>query len=256
MKLRTVLVDDEPLALDRLRKLLSEEDGIEVVGEFGNGAQTLGFLRQESVDVLLIDIEMPVMNGIDVLKQIGGRAPLSTIFVTAYPEYAVDAFELHALDYLTKPVKPERLRKALARVRERIEARTALSTQASFSAVLDSLRTARSQPNHLSRLLVKDGVKDVIVHTDTIEWIEAADYYNGIRVKGRTFLIRETTTQLSQKLDPSVFVRIHRSAIVNIRYVKEIYREGPDEGTVVMADGKRFTMSKSGRQRLLEVSRV
>lgn len=256
MSLRTLIVDDEPLAIERLRFLLSQEEDVQIVAECANGPQAIAYLQTEPVDLIFLDIEMPMLNGIEVLKQIGENHTFATILVTAYPEHAADAFEHHALDYVTKPVKQDRLRLALKRARARMEAQTALSAKATFTEALETLQKAGRQRQAISRILVRDGVKDVLLRTEAIEWIESANYYSSLHSKGRTYLIRETTSQLSEKLDPGSFIRIHRSAIINLRFVKEIYREGPDEGTVVMLDGKRFSMSKAGRQRLLEVSRL
>jgi two-component system LytT family response regulator len=176
--------------------------------------------------------------------------------VTAYHEYAVRAFDVHAIDYLTKPVEAQRLGTALDRVREKIAASTALITQAQFSALLSGLqRTAEGAKPYASRFLVKDGVKEILLAAEKIDWIEAAEYYSCLHTNGRSFMLRETITELSNKLDPRQFVRIHRSAIVNLDRIREIYRDGQTDSSVVLADGRRLKMSKAGRQRLLEVGK-
>jgi two-component system, LytTR family, response regulator len=255
--LRTVTVDDEPLARERLKLLLAAEPDVQLVSECRNGAEAIAYLHSQPVDLLFLDIQMPRIDGLGVVQEIGMLHLPPTVFVTAYQEYAVRAFEIQAIDYLTKPVEPERLTLAMERVRERLAAKTALLTQAQFVAVLDGLRgPAHARPPHISRLMVRDGVRDVLVQTQSIEWVEAADYYSCLHVKGRALMLRETVSELCRKLDPISFVRVHRSVIVNLNYVREIYREGSDEGTVVLLDGQRLRMSRAGRQKLNEIGKL
>ena len=254
--LRTVTVDDEPLARERLKLLLAAELDVHIVSECKNGAEAIAYLHSQPVDLLFLDIQMPRIDGLGVVQEIGMLHLPPTVFVTAYQEYAVQAFEIEAIDYLTKPVEPERLKLAMERVRGRLAAKSALLTQAQFVAVLDGLRgPEHSRPPYVSRLMVRDGVKDVLVQPQLIEWIEAADYYSCLHLKGHTLMLRETVSELCRKLDPITFVRVHRSVIVNLNYVREIYREGSDEGTVVLLDGQRLRMSRAGRQKLNEIAR-
>ena len=257
MMLRTVTVDDEPLARERLKLLLAAEPDVHIVSECKNGAEAIAFLHSQPVDLLFLDIQMPHIDGLGVVQEIGMLHMPPTVFVTAYQEYAVRAFEIQAIDYLTKPVDPQRLKLAMERVRARLAAETALLTQAQFVAVLDGLRgPAEVSPRYISRLMVRDGVKDILVPAQSIEWVEAADYYSCLHVKGHTFMLRETVSELCRKLDPVTFVRVHRSAIVNLNYVREIYREGSDEGMVVLLDGQRLRMSRAGRQKLNEIGQL
>jgi two-component system LytT family response regulator len=175
-----------------------------------------------------------------------------TVFVTAHNEYAVQAFEVHALDYLTKPVEPARLQATLARVRERIASQSALLTQEQLKSVLASLENGR--PDFPRRVLVHNGARDSFVNVDDIEWIEAADYYACLHVGSKSFMLRESIKQLAKTLDPGKFVRIHRSVIVNVDQVSEIFREGQSEGSVVLKTGQRLRMSKAGWQSLAAVS--
>jgi two-component system LytT family response regulator len=255
--LRTVTVDDEPLARERLRLLLADEPDVHIVTECKNGVEAIAYLQSQPVDLLFLDIQMPRVDGLEVVQEIGMLHLPPTVFVTAYQEYAVRAFEIQAVDYLTKPVDPLRLKLAMERVREKLAAKTALLTQAQFAAVLDGLRgPSESRSAYITRLMVRAGVKDILVPAQSIEWIEAADYYSCLHVKGRTLMLRETVSDLCRKLDPISFVRVHRSAIVNLNYVREIYREGSDEGTVVLLDGQRLRMSRAGRQKLNEIGRL
>lgn len=257
MTLKTVIVDDEPLALDLLRMLLTEHKDIEVVAQCKNGQEALAYLQSKPVELLFLDVQMPEVGGFDVVEQVGLRHLPPTVFVTAYHEHAVRAFDVHAVDYLTKPVEPERLGMALERVRKKIAAETALMTQEQLTAMLNSLRGATSESAiYVSRLLVKDADKDVLLSVGKIDWIEAADYYTCLHVGSRRYMLRETIGDLSNKLDPRQFVRIHRSSVVNLDQIQEIYRDGQTEGTVVLTGGQKLRMSRAGRQKLMELGKV
>jgi two-component system LytT family response regulator len=249
MKVRALIADDEPLARERMRFLLSRLDEVVVTGECRNGKEVLQELKQDRSDVLFLDIQMPGMSGLELMEQMGPAQMPATVFVTAHHHYAVQAFEVHALDYLTKPVEAERLQATLERVRERIASQTALSTNEQLKSVLAGLERGRR------RLLVHNGVSDSFVNIDEIEWIEAADYYACLHVGRKSFMLRETIKQLAQTLDPRKFVRIHRSVIVNVEQVSEIFREGQSEGAVVLKTGHRLRMSKTGLQSLLALAR-
>jgi two-component system, LytTR family, response regulator len=253
MRLKALIADDEPLARERLRFLLSGLDDVEVAGECRNGREVIAALRENRFDVLFLDIQMPGKDGFDVIEQIGTVHMPVTVFVTAHNHYAVRAFEVQALDYLTKPVEPERLQATLLRVRERIASQSALLTQEQLKSVLTSLENGRH--DFPRRLLVHNGARDSFVNVDDIEWIEAADYYACLHVGSKSFMLRETIKQLSNTLDPDKFVRIHRSVIVNVDQVSEIFREGQSEGSVVLKTGQRLRMSKAGWQSLVAVSR-
>lgn len=257
MTLRTVIVDDEPPARDLLAVLLADDEEIQIVAQCRNGREAIAYLQSQPVDLLFLDVQMPGIGGFDVVEQVGLQHMPPTIFVTAFQEHAVRAFDVHAVDYLTKPVHPRRLRIALDRVREKITAKNALLTQAQLSAVLDGLRSATEEAkSYTSRLLVKDGEKEILLPTEKIEWVEAAQYYCCLHAHGRSYMLREPITELSNKLDPQQFVRIHRSSIVNLDRIREIYREGQTDGTVVLMDGQKLRMSKAGWQRLVEIGKT
>jgi two-component system LytT family response regulator len=256
MTLRTIIVDDEPLARDLLQALLAEHEDIEVVAQCRDGEEAIGCLQAKPVDLLFLDVQMPEMSGFEVVKRIGVRQLPPTVFVTAYHEHAVRAFDIHAVDYLTKPVDAERLALALERVREKMAAKAALLTQEQLTAVLSGLRPGEEWKPYASRFLVKDGEKEILLASEKIDWIEAADYYCCLHVGSRSYMMRESITDLSGKLDPRYFVRIHRSSIVNLDRIREIYRDGQTEGSVVLTSGRQLRMSRSGRQRLMELGRV
>jgi two-component system LytT family response regulator len=257
MTLRTVIVDDEPLARDLLRVLIADHADLQIVAECQNGREAISCLQSKPVDLLFLDVQMPKIGGFDVVDQVGLRNLPPTIFVTAYHEYAVRAFDVQAVDYLTKPVDPERLGMALDRVREKIAAKTALITQEQLTAVLDGLRNSNEDSkSYQSRFLVKDGEKEILLPAEKIDWIEAAEYCSCLHTNGRRYMLRETITDLSNKLDPKQFLRIHRSSIVNLDRIREIYREGPADNSIVLTGGQKLRMSKAGRQKLSEIGKV
>jgi two-component system LytT family response regulator len=268
MKLKALIADDEPLARERLKFLLSADQEIEIVGECRNGREVIATLKDERIDVLFLDIQMPGKSGFEVIEQLSPSDMPATVFVTAHNQYAVQAFEVSAVDYLTKPVEPQRLTATLARIKHRVASHEALITQAKLKSVLTTLEAdaATAPPKEYPRrLLVHHGARDFFVNVDDVEWIEAADYYSCFHVGKKTFMLRQTIKQLASTLDPRKFVRVHRSVIVNVDQVREIFREGQreaspekptaSEGSIVLLSGERLKMSKAGWQTLLALSR-
>lgn len=255
MTLRTLVVDDEPLARDLLRALLAEHIDIQVVALCQDGKEAIAYLHDNSLDLLLLDVEMPEISGFDVIDQVGLPHLPPTIFVTAFHEHAVRAFDIHAVDYLTKPVNAERLALALERVRRKIAAETALLTHEQLTAVLNGIRTGEELKSYASRFLVKDGEKEILLLAEKIDWVEADNYYCRLHSGGRSYMLRETISDLSDRLDPGQFVRIHRSAIVNLDKIGAIYREGISQGSVRLVGGQILRMSKAGRERLLALGK-
>ncbi len=257
MSLRTVIVDDEPLARELLALLLADYGDIQVVKECGTGREAISYLKSEPVDLLFLDVKMPKIGGFEVIEHLGLQHLPPTVFVTAYHEHAVQAFDVHAVDYLTKPIAAKRLATALDRVRKKIAAETALLTQEQLSAVLTGLRGPLAESDsYAARILVKDGEKEILLQTEKIEWIEASTYYCCLHSNGRRYMLRETVTDLSNKLDPRRFVRVHRSSIVNLDHIREIYREGHGDGSLVLSNGQKLKMSKLGRQKLFELGKA
>jgi two-component system LytT family response regulator len=257
MTLRTVIVDDEPLARQLLRALLSEHEDVDVVAQCQDGQEAISYLQAKPVDLMFLDVQMPETGGFEVVERLGLQQLPPTVFVTAYHEHAVKAFDVHAVDYLTKPVNSERLATALERVRKKIAAETALLTQEQLTAVLSGLRGALTEKkSYQSRYLVKDSQKEILLAAEKIDWVEAADYYCCLHVGSRSYMLRESLADLSGKLDPRYFVRIHRSSIVNLDRIREIYRDGQTEGSVVLTNGQELRMSRSGRQKLMELGRT
>jgi len=255
MRLRALIADDEPLARERLRLLLANDPDVSITSECRNGKEVIAALNHSTFDVLFLDIQMPVRGGFEVMEEIDADRRPATVFVTAHNQYAVQAFEVNALDYLTKPIELPRLQATLARVKERITSHSSAIDPQQWQSVLTDLeRVLSARSDYPKRLLVPNGSKDIFVAVDDIDWIEAADYYACLHVGPKRHMIRETIKDLAQTLDPQKFVRIHRSVIVNAGKVSEIFREGRGEGAVVLINGERLRMSKLGWQSLLAVS--
>lgn len=256
MNIRALIVDDEALARTRIARLLSEDPEIEVCGECRNGREATAFLKSNSVDVVFLDIQMPGENGFDLIEKIGVRKMPLTVFVTAHNHYAIKAFEVHALDYLTKPIEEDRLSSTIERVKERVASNKKGLAEETLRSVLENLGPALKPPvTYTKRLLVPDGAKTVFLDVDKIEWIEAADYYACIHSGQKEFLVRESMKDLAATLDPMRFVRIHRSVIVNLGCIREVFREGRGEGTAILTDGRRLRMSQAGWQAVLEAGK-
>ena len=252
MIMRALLVDDESLARERLKLLLADEPDIVVAAEARDGLEAVAALKTNPVDLVFLDVQMPGMTGLDVAAAVGTQHLPPTIFITAYQEHAVEAFRLAAVDYLTKPIERSRLKTALERVRGHRAASSALSMQAQLNRLLETFEKrpdATFEP--AQRLRVRDGDKDLIIPTSQVEWVEAADYYCGLHVGKRTYLLRESIADLSKRLDPKMFVRVHRSALVNLNFVQALYREGVEDGILVLTSGQRVKTSKRGRDRLV-----
>lgn len=254
MQLKALIVDDEPLARDLLRSLLSVHDDVTVIAECTGGDEAIEALQSNSIDVLFLDVQMPEVDGFAVVEEIGVERLPPTIFVTAFQEHAVRAFEVQAIDYLTKPILPDRLGKALQRVREKVEARSGHLSPEQLTTLLSSVRSQSSPSRaYAGRILIRDGEKEILLPVSEIDWIEADAYYSRLHVNGKQYMLRETLTDLTERLDPAAFVRVHRSTVVNIDRVREIHREGRIESSLVLKSGAVLRMSKQGRQRLLSL---
>jgi two-component system LytT family response regulator len=247
MTIRAVIVDDEPLARRRIRSLLVEAGDVEVVAECANGREAIQAIEASPPDLLFLDIQMPEVDGFDVLRAIGvGHVPV-VIFVTAYDQFALRAFEAHALDYLLKPFDDERFEAALQRARERIRQQQGGDLDGRLRALLQEVRGDRG---YLRRLAVPTGPRSVFVRTEEIDWIEAERNYIRLHVGGRTHLLRENLSRIESALDPAVFCRIHRSTIVNVDRIQAVESLFGGEYLVVLHDGTRLTSGRSYRGNL------
>ncbi len=249
-KIRAVIADDEPLARRGIRQLLASHRDITVVAEARNGREAVRALRELQPDLLFLDVQMPELDGFDVLREIGAESMPAVIFVTAYDEFAVRAFDAHALDYLVKPVEEARFAAALERMRARL--RTAAAVE--LSRRLAALLATREEKRARQRIIVPTANGELVLDADEIDWIEADDYYAAVHARRRRHLIRESLASLEQRLDGARFVRAHRSALVNIERVRELRHEG-SETLLVLADGTRVPMSRRRRPRVVRLLR-
>lgn len=250
MTIRAAIVDDEPLARRRIRSLLVEARDVEVIAECANGKEAIRAIEESPPDLLFLDIQMPEIDGFDVLRAVGvGRVPV-VIFVTAYDQFALRAFEAHALDYLLKPFDDERFEAALQRARERIRQQQGGDLDRRLRALLEEVRGGRG---YLQRLVVPTGNRSVFVRTEEIDWIEAERNYIRLHVGGRAHLLRGNLSRIESALDPAAFCRIHRSTIVNIDRIQAVESLFRGEYLVVLHDGTRLTSGRSYRRNLHHV---
>jgi two-component system, LytTR family, response regulator len=245
MKIRTLIVDDEAAARDRVRSLLEREGDVEIVGECETGAEALTALRTQKVDLLFLDIQMPEMDGFDVLRRLGRELPV-VIFVTAFDHYAVKAFEVHALDYLLKPFKPARLSEAVTHARQYLASRSGDALTERIRALLDE--RAAAEPTWITRIAVRQGERVRFVKADDVDWIEASGNYVVLHVGDEKHMLRETLGAFETKLSPRQFLRLSRSVIVNLERVLEVQPGFNDEHYVVLKNGPRITMTRGLRE--------
>ena len=254
-KIKTLIVDDEPLARRTLRDLLAVDAEIEIIGECGGGLEAVDFIGKQSPDLLFLDIQMPGLNGFEVLARIEHEDISAIVFVTAYDQYALKAFEVHALDYLLKPFNDERFEAALRQAKAHVKLRKINRLSKSLRALLDE--HAGREPNKpksfLSRFMIRAGGRVVFVNAADVDWIAADDYYIKLHVGGKTHLLRLSMNELEEKLDPKRFVRIHRSTIINFDRVKELHQHPNGEYVVVLKNGTELKLSRSRRERLEEL---
>jgi two-component system LytT family response regulator len=239
-KLRTLVVDDEELARQVMRELLRAHPEIEVIAECKNGLEAVKAVAENKPDLLFLDVQMPKLTGFDVLELIGADVPV--IFVTAYDEYAMKAFEVHAVDYLLKPVGKERLAAALRRVRTRSAEKPPIPAELSAAA--------RPAGQFAERLVVKDGTRVTLIPVAKLEYAEAQDDYVALASEGKKHLKQQTIASLEAALDPRQFVRIHRSYVVNLERVTRIEPYGKDSRVAVLSSGTRLPVSRAGYARL------
>jgi two-component system LytT family response regulator len=239
--LRALVVDDEPLARTLVRVLLEGDPEVAVAGEC-SGVDAAAEAARTRPDILFLDVQMPEVDGFAVLAAIGIDDAPVVVFVTAYDQYAIRAFDVHALDYLLKPIDEARFRVAVDRAKARARDRREGAADPRLRALLDE------QARLVRRLLVRTRDKTVVVDVDQIDWIEAADYYATLHVGPREHLLRETLNELEQRLDPRRFFRVHRSAIVNLERVREIHPLFRGDGELVLRDGTRVRLSRTRRR--------
>ncbi len=247
--IRALIVDDEPLARKRIRDLLKGEPDIEVIGDCGSSGPALELLDRERTDLLFLDVQMPELDGFELLEAIDGDVP-AVIFVTAYDHYALRAFDAQAVDYLLKPFSEDRFQQALQRARRQI---SKVDRGLMPSELISLLRTVRSGRRPAERLVIRTGGRVLFLRTGEIDYVEAAGNYLNVYAGKETHLIRETMQNLEARLDPARFLRIHRSTIVNVERIKELQPWFGGEYIVILRDGRKLTLSRTYRTRVQEL---
>lgn len=248
--MKILIVDDEPLARERIREMLKGEREAEFIAEAANGGAAIKAVKAQPPDIVFLDIQMPDMDGFQVLEKLGAKTLKqipAIIFVTAFDQHALRAFEFHALDYLLKPFDRERFAEALKRAKAQINSQTGHDNR-----ILNLLEQLNAAPEYLEWLTVKKDERIRLFKTEEIHWIEAQGNYVQLKFAGNSELLRETMDGIETQLNPQIFVRIHRSAIINVNHVKElqIWRRG--EYRVLMRGNKAFTLSRGYRHRFDE----
>jgi two-component system LytT family response regulator len=241
--LRVIVVDDEMPARMALVQALSTMPDVTLVAQCANGFDAVKAVTETKPDAVLLDVHMPKLDGFDVLELIGRDVPV--IFVTAHDEFAIRAFEVHAVDYLLKPVSPERLRTALDRVRDR--GRGAASSPAQVRASM------RRPGDVLERIVIRDGPQVHVIPVDRVDYVEAQDDYVGFRTGGRTLLKEQTMAEVEAEMDPRRFVRIHRSYLLNVERLARVELYAKDSRVAILQDGTKLPVSRSGYQRLQQL---
>ena len=245
--IRTAIADDEPLARERIASMLQAHDNYEIVAQCKDGAEAVAAIRKDRLDLVFLDVRMPELDGFQVLEALGGGPTPAIIFVTAFEDYALRAFEVSALDYLLKPFDRERFRAAMERAKRQIRRDNGGALDERIIALLEQMR---GQQRYSERLVVKTGGRVFFLNTDEIDWIEAEGNYVSIHTGKKAYLLRETISSLEAQLDPKDFVRIHRSAIANINRIKELQPWSHGEYHVILHDGTQLTLSRSYRDNL------
>ena len=263
-EIRALIADDEPLARRGIRQLLEAHPDVVVVGEARNGRETLRALHTLAPDLVFLDVQMPQLDGFAVLRAYGAERMPAVVFVTAYDDFAVRAFEAHALDYLVKPVSESRFAAALRHVRERLQSNQAVELARKLEALLAAhgdapparaAAAAGTQPLPPSRLVIPTATSEVVLDVAEIDWIQAEDYYAAVHALGKRYLLRESLSSLEARLDGARFVRVHRSAIVSVDRIRELRATGLGAWVVVLRDGTRVPVSRRRRERVAEVIR-
>lgn len=262
MTLRTLIVDDEPLARDGIRMHLAGEPDVEIVGEAADGVQAVEAIRALRPDLVFLDVQMPEVDGLQVVERIGAARMPAVIFATAYHQHAVRAFELHAVDYLLKPVTEERIRAAMNRARLRLATRGEEELTARLEALLEDLRALHARAGeapepapaprkYAAWISVAGRNSTQLVRVEDVDWFEAEGNYVRLHVGKVTHLIRSTLRAMGEQLDPSTFIRIHRSTIVNVNRIREIQPWFGGDYIALLHDGRQLRVSRSHREQLL-----
>jgi len=248
-KIRVLIVDDEPLARRGIRQLLETETDFEIAGEAANGREAISSIETYAPDLVFLDVQMPLLDGFSFVEKVGAGFLPEIVFVTAYDEHAIRAFEINALDYLLKPVDPLRFQKTLERVREKIKNSKPHGLEQKLSALLENLESSKPE-NYLERIALKEAGRVTFLSIDEILWISSEGNYVKLHAKSETHLLRETMDAIEQKLNPQKFVRLRRSTIVRIEQIKELHPLFNGEFEVVLKNGIKLSSSRRYRKNL------
>ena len=254
-RVRTLIVDDEPAARRGVRLLLERDPGVEIVGEAAGGAEAAEIIKREKPDLVFLDVQMPGCDGFEALKRVGAAASPAVIFVTAYDEHALRAFEVNAVDYLLKPYDDARFSAALQRAKQAVHRREAETVNSRLTQLLDYLqhdpaRAAAKDDGPGDRILLKSSGEIFFLKAEEIDWIEAEGDYMKFHLAGRAHLMRETMARLEARLDPKRFIRIHRSTIVNIDRLRKLSPSFAGEYAVILHDGTKLKLSRGYHERI------
>jgi len=252
MKIRALIADDEPLAREWVRSAVAEDPDLDVIGEAGDGFEAAEAIRRLKPDLVFLDVQMPGLDGFGVIEALSPEEIPAVVFVTAFDQYAVRAFETQAVDYLMKPFSRERVEEAVRRVRELVKGKSLEDFRESIAKIVEKIRRDRSYPEWV---LLKAEGKNVFVKVRDIDWIESSRNNVRIHVGSTLYLLHETTSAIASRLDPKRFLRIHRSAIVNIERIRELHPWFNGDYAVILRDGTQLTLSASYRDRLREFRR-
>jgi two-component system, LytTR family, response regulator len=248
--IRALIVEDEPLARERLKMYLADEPDIEIIGECADGRQAVSAIRSLDPDLVFLDIQLPELDGFGVVEEVGAERMPTVVFVTAYDQHAMRAFDVYALDYLLKPYKRERLRRAVERARAQVRRGKgeALSEQ-----LLSLLESVRPGSRSVERLMIKSPGRVYFIRADEIDWIESEGNYVRIHAGKESHFLRDTLGSMEARLDRQKFVRIHRSTIVNVESIKELQPLFSGDYAVILHGGGRLTMSRGHKEKLLSL---
>jgi two-component system, LytTR family, response regulator len=253
MKIRTLIVDDEPLAREWVRNGLQDLPNLEIIGECGDGFEAVKTIAAEKPDLVLLDVQMPGLDGFGVLASVAAEDLPAVVFVTAFDRYALKAFEAHAVDYLMKPFSTERLHEAVDRARAAIDRSSSTDLKATLHELLEDIQRERAYPEWL---LIKKEERSVFLRVADIDWIESARNNVRLHVGKEIYVYHETTSGIEARLDPRHFFRIHRSTIVNIERIREMHPWFNGDYAVTLKDGTRLTLSSTYRDRLKDFRRL
>lgn len=247
MKIRVLVVDDEALARERACQLLKADSEIEIIGQCGDGQTAVEKIQKDKPDLVLLDVQMPELDGFAVVEAVGADNMPPVIFVTAHEKFALKAFDVHAIDYLLKPYDRERFETALGRAKDQLARSKSGDLQSKMTALLGEIKT---QPKATNRLVVKTEGRVLLLKNEDVDWVEAADNYIILHVAADTHMLRETMTSIESRLPSEKFIRVNRSTIVNIDRIKELQPLFHGEYVIILKNGTKLTLSRGYREKL------